>query len=494
MEKNYIPQGSKNMSETGVSASMFGQGVSRREFLKLAGVAGVTVGMCGALGSLLAGCGEEGTTETTAETVSSTAPATQATQVTTGAERGRNLKVGVASPRTGAMAVASVAEDWWVAHAQAATADGIICKDGKLRQIDIVRVDNQSDSNRAAQVTGDLIMNAKVDIVLSFGWPDGVVPAADQCETHGTPGLFAFAPWQCLFQRDSTPKEGYKWIWGVMMGSELTVRNFVKIFDQVPTNKKVGMLFANDADAQAWMQPDAAPAVFEAAGYELVVPSYYPLGAEDFTTQISEFKKQGCEIVCGTNNPPDFVNFWKQAVQQGFRPKLVSTGKALNFPEVPEELGEIGYNIIGEIVWVPYLPFKDSLTGQTVKELAEDFEAKENMQWRYPIGDYALFEWAVDIFKRASNPEDKEALAAVIPQTKLDTIYGPIDFTAPVDPNGAHNVVNNVRPWLCCGQWVRGTGKWKYEMAVCAVCTGAGVPPEGVELELHTAKPMEYPD
>ena len=34
--------------------------------------------------------------------------------------------------------------------------------------------------------------------------------------------------------------------------------------------------------------------------------------------------------------PPDFATFWSQAAQQGFKPKIVTIGKALLFPSVIE--------------------------------------------------------------------------------------------------------------------------------------------------------------
>ena len=37
--------------------------------------------------------------------------------------------------------------------------------------------------------------------------------------------------------------------------------------------------------------------------------------------------------------PPDFATFWSQAAQQGFKPKIVTIGKALLFPSVIDSLG-----------------------------------------------------------------------------------------------------------------------------------------------------------
>ncbi len=56
-----------------------GKSVSRREFLKIAGVAGAAVGAGAGLGGLLAACGAEETTTTTAGPTTTAAPATTTT-------------------------------------------------------------------------------------------------------------------------------------------------------------------------------------------------------------------------------------------------------------------------------------------------------------------------------------------------------------------------------------------------------------------------------
>ncbi len=84
--------------------------VSRRQFLKVAGLAGATVGAAAGLGGLLAACGEEAETTTTAgATTTTTAGATTTTTaaatttVSTAAETGREVKLGFVTPTTGAL-------------------------------------------------------------------------------------------------------------------------------------------------------------------------------------------------------------------------------------------------------------------------------------------------------------------------------------------------------------------------------------------------------
>ena len=100
--------------------------------------------------------------------------------------------------------------------------------------------------------------------------------------------------------------------------------------------------------------------------------------------------------------PPDFTTFWKQALQQGFRPKVASIGKAILFPVAVEALGKDGNNLSSEVWWSPNHPFKSSLTGMSAKDLAAAYEAATRKQWTQPIGFvHALFEVAVDVLKRA---------------------------------------------------------------------------------------------
>jgi branched-chain amino acid transport system substrate-binding protein len=468
--------------------------MTRRDFLRVAGVTAATIGVAGTFGAGLAACGSESTDTTAGDTTTTSggatsttaSPATTGTSAAAGAEKGRAVKLGVVTPRTGGLAIFGQADDWWIGHAKDAVKGGIVLGDGKQHEFEIEVQDTQSDSNRASQVAGDLVMTGKVDILIAGGSPDTVDPAADQAEALGVPLVASFSPWQTFWFNRKAPAEGFKWTYGFMLGSEQAIDCFLGCYDQVPNNKIVGMLFANDADAQGWMdEKTGAPAVFKAAGYQLVVPAFYTPGAEDFTQQIAEFKSKGCEILCGTNNAAEFTNFWKQALQQGFNPKLASSGKCLGWPSVLEAIGPSGYGLLAEIGWHPTWPFKDSITGQTCQELADDYEAKTGRQWVTPIGSYAKFEWIVDALKRTKDIEDKNAIVQAIASTKLETIEGLIDFTSPVDMASAHPVPNVYKQPFCAGQWVKGT---KYAFDVNLVDNAQA---SAVTID-HTVQPMQY--
>jgi len=454
--------------------------VSRREFLRIAGLAGATIGVGGGFGGLVAGCGGEESTTTTAGAttttagVTTTSAAATATSVSAGPEMGAELKIGFNSSKTGPYAPFGVANDYCVERWREFIGEGVVCGDGKQHPISIIPRDNQSDSNRAAQIAGDLINNDKVDIVANNGPPELSVPVADACEASGVPCVSNNTPWQpWFFGRNGDPKVGFKWTYHMFWGLEDIQANFLDIWTQIPTNKVVGGMWPNDADGNAW-RPAWLQKFGELQGWTVVDAGAYQNGTEDFTSVISQFKKAGVEIVTGVMIPPDFTNFFKQSIQQGLKYKICTVGKALLFPSSMEAIGDIGINVTSELWWHPTYPFKSSLTGETGQELADDFEKRTGNQWTQPIMHYAIGEVIIDALKRTANVGDKESFIESVRTTKLDTLSGHIDFTSPVDMATLHPVPNVYKTPQCSGQWVKGA-KWPYEIVVVGNAAGPGI-------------------
>ena len=367
------------------------------------------------------------------------------------------FRIGKVGPVTGPIAGFGEATSWVV--------DGLKDVMAKLPvPVEIIQKDSQSNPNRAAEVATELIEKNKVNLLLAKGTPDTTNPVADQAELNGVPCITDDAPWQpYFFGRKGDPAKPFKWTYHAFWGLEDVIANYVSIWDESKAAKVVGGLFPNDADGNAWGDPKVGfPGPLEKAGYKLIDPGRYQPMNNDFSSQIAAFKKAGVEIVTGVMIPPDFATFWSQAAQQGFKPKVVTVGKALLFPSSVEALGDRGDGLTTEIWWSPSHPFKSSLTGQSAKDLCDAYTKATGKQWTQPLGfAHALFELAFDVVKRTKDRNDPESVLAALLETDLDTIIGHVSWKG-----GPNNPVKNVsKTPLVGGQWNKTSGG-KYELSI----------------------------
>jgi branched-chain amino acid transport system substrate-binding protein len=451
------------------------EGVSRREFLKIAGLAGAAVGASAGLGGVLAACGgEEETTTTGMEETTTTGMEETTTTgmegtttVSSEAEMGRELKWGFVTPQTGGLAGFGTADGWCVGLWEEYVADGLVCGDGLMHPVTIEVRDTQSDNNRAGQVAGDLINNAKVDILMAASTTDTTGPAGNQGEEFGCPTILTDSPadsWVGF--RGGTADTKWKWTYFCNWGNAALVDVSVASFDDIPTNKVVGGVWPNNVEGND--RREFYGAELNKQGYTVIDPGAFDPSAEDYTEVISVWKKEGCEILTGLMFPPQWEACLSQMNQQGYVPKICDIGIPTLFPVTMEALGEKGIGMSGPSWWHPTYPYMSSLTGETCSDLALRYEEETNEQWTQPIEHYMLGEWAVDVFKRTTNVDDKEEIIANVATTKMDTITGPIDFNTPVTEFGAavgqgaavvgtrifENVVM-LPMWM--GQWLQGT-------------------------------------
>jgi branched-chain amino acid transport system substrate-binding protein len=374
--------------------------------------------------------------------------------------QGATIKIGYVSPQTGPLAPFGEADKWVIDRMHAVFKGGITIG-GRKSAIQILLKDSQSNPNRAGEVANDLILKDKVQLLLTAGTPETANPVSDACELNEVPCISSVVPWQpWFFGRKGDPAKGFNWTYHFFWGLEDVIANFTNGWKSVQTNKKVGGLFPNDGDGNAWGDKERGfPKPLAADGFSLLDPGRYQNLTQDFSAQIAAFKKDGVEIVTGVMIPPDAKTFLTQAKQQGFKPKVVTLGKALLFPGAIEALGDLGDGLTTEVWWSPSHPYKSSLTNQTAKALADAYETATKKQWTQPIGfAHALFEVAADVLKR-SKDSSARAVRDALAATNLATVVGGVKW-------GGQGPFKNVsKTPLVLGQWVRGK-KHKYELVI----------------------------
>ena len=121
------------------------------------------------------------------------------------------FKIGYVAPQTGPLAVFAEPDPFTLAEIKKLTANGIKAG-GKTYAVEVIYKDSQSNSSRAAEVTNELILKNKVDLVISGCTPETTNPVADTCELNGMPCVTNDTPWQPhFFGRGGDPKKGFEW-------------------------------------------------------------------------------------------------------------------------------------------------------------------------------------------------------------------------------------------------------------------------------------------
>lgn len=395
------------------------------------------------------------------------------TSVTSLAWAAEVVKIGFVSPQTGPLAPFGEADKWVIEQMQAAFKNGIAIA-GKKHSVQIILKDSQSNPNRAGEVASDLILKDKVALILTAGTPETANPVSDVAELNEVPCVSTVVPWQpWFFGRKGDPAKGFNYTYHIFWGLEDVIASYTNGWKSVATNKKVGGLFPNDGDGNAWGDKELGfPKPLASMGFTLTDPGRFQSGTQDFSAQIAEFKKNGVQIVTGVVIPPDAKTFLTQAKQQGFKPKVITLGKALLFPSAIEALGDLGYGLTTEVWWSPSHPFTSSLTQQSAKALAASYESGTKNQWTQPIGfSHALFEVAANALSRAKSLNAKDVRDAIA-STQLNSVVGPVKW-------GGKGPFKNVsKTPLVLGQWVKGN-KNKVELLIVNNETAKNIPTSG---------------
>ncbi|MEO7128396.1 MAG: ABC transporter substrate-binding protein [Rhodoferax sp.] len=377
-----------------------------------------------------------------------------------GADAANTLRVGFVSPRTGALAGFGETDGYVLELARKSLAAGLTVG-GKKYAVEILDRDTQSEPARASQLAKALIDSSKVDMILTTSTPEVTNPVADACEAAGVPCLATVLPWESFyFGRGAKPgaPSPFKWSYVFSFGVAQFAEAFASGWSELPTNKRVAVLYPNDADGNA-VREHLAP-LLEKAGFTVIDAGPYEDGTTDYSAQISKFKAAKCDIFNSFPIPPDFAAFWRQAAQQGLAKtfKIAQIAKTGLFPSGITALGPLGFNLSSACYWHKNFPYKSPLTGVTGVQLADGYEKVANKQWTQQLGaSMSLLDAGFEALKASSDPKNKASVAKALSTLKTTTMVGKVDFTSgPVANVSTTPIIN--------AQWIKSAPGSKYKL------------------------------
>jgi len=394
------------------------------------------------------------------------------------------IRIGYVTPQTGSLAGFAEADAVMLEMFQEAVGAGIDIG-GTNYSVEVIVRDSQSNPNRAGEVARELIVDEGVNLMLVASTPETTNPVSTVCELEEMPCISTMAPWESwYFSRQSNPADPstfqpFLFTYHFFPGATDWFTAYTNMWAQLDVNQNVGALWPNDADGNAFADPNAGfPPFLENLGYNLIDPGRYANLTDSFQSQISTFQQNDCDIVTGLMIPPDFTTFWTQTLQQNYKPPVCTMGRCILFPSAVEALGDQGHNLSTEVWWSPNHPYTSSMNGMTSAELAQAFTEATGRPWTQPIGfTHALFEVALDVLRRSADPTDLDAITESLAATNLETMVGPVAF-------GREDVVDFARAnvsttKLVGGQWrLREDGNG-YDLVIVDNQTAPEIPTAG---------------
>src|SRR5713226_7090673 len=380
-----------------------------------------------------------------------------------GAGGTKAITIGWIHPLTGSLAGFGAPDNWVISKIKQTTPYKNGFKiGGKTYSVTIKSYDTQSSPTRAGDLAKTAILNDGVNLLLASSTPETVNAVASQAETLGTPLICSNIPWEPWYVNlggnPGKPTLKPKYVVMYFLGAEHLVNAFIPMWDkihaQLHTDKVVAAAFPNDSDGNAFRA--VFPPIAKAAGYKFEMSSPYPDGTTNYSSMISQFKSAYADFFTNVPLPPDFATMWKQAVQQGFKPKLATVAKVLLFPTDAYALQSLVQNVATDTCWVPCMPWTSSFTGESCQQIASAYESSGGGQWNANLSNYSLFEVAHAAFTAVNNPHDKAEVADAIHNVNINALAGPLDFASSKAPAPGVAITPPVGI-----QWQKGT---KYQL------------------------------
>lgn len=352
------------------------------------------------------------------------------------------LKIGAVAPKTGPLAGGAAVSFWpnvqlWAHDVNEA---GGIDVGGTKMMVEIIEYDDQTNPGETIKAVQRLATQDEADFVLAPYSTGLNIAAAPIFERFGYPMITHTAISDQIEDLSSKFPNMYFMLGGATGLSGGVVDVLSAMRDAGEIGNRVAMV--NVADAFGIELAEVGKPQFEAAGFEIVYDSSYPLGTQDLSPIIKGAKDANPDAFVAWSYPPDTFGLTEQAMIEGLAPKAFYTAVATAFPAYAGKFGPAAEGVLGAGgVYADGDAFKEYAARHTeITGQAPDFWASAPA--------YASFEILQQAIEGAGTT-DKAAVAEYIANNSFETVIGHVEW----DENNS-----NAEYWTV-GQWQGGVFK-----------------------------------
>jgi branched-chain amino acid transport system substrate-binding protein len=300
---------------------------------------------------------------------------------------------------------------------------------GKQYKVQLKYYDDESKSERTAQLFEKLVNEDKVNLLLGPYASAPTATAAPIAEKYKIPMVEANGSAESIFNK------GYKYSFMVLSPAKLYLRGVLDfVHSKDPTAKTVALLGENEPFSK-----EVAAGAAEYAkqiGMDVVYHELYPSNTQDVSSLLTNVKARNPHILLGAGHLQDSLLIVKQAKDLGVAPRAMGFSVGPSSPEFRDNLKSDADYIFGATQWTSSLKYVGDDPWKTPQGYAQAFKGKHPNYKEIPY-QVAESSAAVIVYQRAlenTGTLDPKKVRDAIAALDIMTFYGRIKF----DPRGVN--------------------------------------------------------
>jgi branched-chain amino acid transport system substrate-binding protein len=294
---------------------------------------------------------------------------------------------------------------------------------GKAYKVKLIYYDDESKSERTAQLYEKLINEDKVNFLLG---PYGSGPtgtAAPIAEKYRIPMIEANGAAESIFSK------GYRYTFAVLSPGKNYLRGLIDLLRTKDSSIKTVAILGENEPFSKEVAGGAADYA-KGLGMEVVYQELYPTGTQDVSALLTNIKGKSPDLLLGAGHLQDSLLIVKQAKDLGVSPKAMGFSVGPSSPEFRDNLKTDADYIFGATQWTNALKYNGDDFWKTPQAFADAFQAKyanyKSIPYQVAESTAALVAYQHAIEKAGSL--DPQAVRDVIAGLDFMSFYGQIKF------------------------------------------------------------------
>lgn len=352
-----------------------------------------------------------------------------------GAALADNIRIGAVGPKTGPLAGGAAVTQWptirlWV---EQVNAEGGLMVDGERMMIELIEYDDQTNPGETIKAVQRLATQDEAHFIIAPYGTGLNIAAAPIFARYGYPQIAVSA----ITDQQADLSSKFPNMFFTLGNTSALAEDAVKILTDMRDAGQMGNKIAmvNVADAFGIELATAGRAAFEAAGFELVYDTSYPLGTQDLSPVMKGAKAAEPDAFVAWSYPPDTFGLTEQAIIEDLQVQAFYTAVATPFPAFGARFGAAADGILGA---GGVNPDSEAFKAYAAAHMDVTGSAPDSWASATTYASLEILQQAIETVGL-----DREAVAAHLKETSFETVLGEMSF----DGNNSNNAFWTVGQW-----------------------------------------------